>query len=102
MPLSDREEQLLKELEGTLQPARTRSRYQGAAGIGLLVLGLVLLLAGAVVPSVALGVLGYLVMLGGALAAQSSTLGDAARGRITNRVKRAADERREQRNRHTR
>ncbi len=79
MPLSEHEQRLLEQIERALvdddpkfaSTVRTGDRRQKArrklqAGIGLIVVGLAALVGGAVLPQVLLGVLGFLVMFGGA------------------------------------
>lgn len=76
MPLSEHEQRLLEQIEQALyaEDPKFASIYQGndirshyrrrvvRAGIGL-VIGLALLLAGVVIPLIALGVAGFIVML---------------------------------------
>ena len=79
MPLSEHEQKLLEQIERALvdddpkfaSQVRTGDRRQKARrklqlGALLVVVGLAVLVGGAAVPSVPLGVLGFLVMLGGA------------------------------------
>ncbi len=79
MPLSEHEQKLLEQIERALvdddpkfaSQVRTGDRRQKARrklqlGALLVVVGLAVLVGGAVIPSVPLGVLGFLVMLGGA------------------------------------
>ena len=79
MPLSEHEQKLLEQIERALvdddpkfaSQVRTGDRRQKARrklqlGALLVVAGLAVLVGGAVVPSVPLGVVGFLVMLGGA------------------------------------
>jgi hypothetical protein len=80
VPLSEHEQRLLEQIERALvdddpkfaSTVRTGDRRQKArrklqAGIGLVVVGLAALIGGAVLPQVLLGVLGFLVMFGGAV-----------------------------------
>jgi hypothetical protein len=80
VPLSEHEQRLLEQIERALvdddpkfaSTVRTGDRRQKArrklqVGIGLVVVGLAVLIGGAVLPSVPLGVLGFLVMFGGAV-----------------------------------
>src|SRR4051794_41489388 len=79
VPLSEHEQRLLEQIERALvdddpkfaSTVRTGDRRQKArrklqAGIGLVVVGLAVLTGGAVAHSVVLGVIGFLVMFGGA------------------------------------
>ncbi|HEX2072155.1 MAG TPA: DUF3040 domain-containing protein [Geodermatophilus sp.] len=111
MPLSEHEQRLLEQIERALvdddpkfaSSVRTgdrklKARRKLQLGALLVVVGLAVLIGGAVVPSVPLGVLGFLVMFGGAAlgvlnyrsatgvveagpAAAGSTRGPAGRGR---------------------
>jgi Protein of unknown function (DUF3040) len=80
VPLSEHEQRLLEQIERALvdddpkfaSTVRTGDRRQKArrklqAGIALVVVGLAALIGGAVLPQVLLGVLGFLVMFGGAV-----------------------------------
>ena len=80
MPLSEHEQRLLEQIERALvdddpkfaSTVRTGDRRQKArrklqAGVALVVVGLAALIGGAVLPQVLLGVLGFLVMFGGAV-----------------------------------
>jgi hypothetical protein len=80
VPLSEHEQRLLEQIERALvdddpkfaSTVRTGDRRQKArrklqVGIGLVLVGLAVLVGGAVLPSVPLGVLGFLVMFGGAV-----------------------------------
>jgi hypothetical protein len=80
VPLSEHEQRLLEQIERALvdddpkfaSTVRTGDRRQKArrklqVGIVLVVVGLAVLIGGAVLPSVLLGVLGFLVMFGGAV-----------------------------------
>jgi hypothetical protein len=80
VPLSEHEQRLLEQIERALvdddpkfaSTVRTGDRRQKArrkfqAAIVLAVVGLAVLIGGAVLPSVLLGVLGFLVMFGGAV-----------------------------------
>jgi Protein of unknown function (DUF3040) len=80
VPLSEHEQRLLEQIERALvdddpkfaSTVRTGDRRQKArrklqVGVGLVVVGLAVLIGGAVLPSVLLGVLGFLVMFGGAV-----------------------------------
>src|SRR3954463_6869454 len=79
VPLSEHEQRLLEQIERALvdddpkfaSSVRTGDRRQKARrklqlGVLFVVVGLALLVGGAVVPSVVLGVIGFLVMFGGA------------------------------------
>lgn len=79
MPLSEHEQKLLEQIERALvdddpkfaSQVRTGDRRQKARrklqlGALAVVVGLAVLVGGAVIPAVPLGVLGFLVMLGGA------------------------------------
>jgi hypothetical protein len=80
VPLSEHEQRLLEQIERALvdddpkfaSTVRTGDRRQKArrklqAAVVLVVVGLAVLIGGAVLPSVLLGVLGFLVMFGGAV-----------------------------------
>ena len=79
MPLSEHEQRLLEQIERALVDddpkfassvrtgdRRLKARRKLQLGALLVVVGLAVLIGGAVVPSVPLGVLGFLVMFGGA------------------------------------
>ncbi|MEI4271010.1 DUF3040 domain-containing protein [Klenkia sp. LSe6-5] len=79
MPLSEHEQKLLEQIERALvdddpkfaSQVRSSDRRRGARrklqlGVALVVVGLALLVGGAALPSVPLGVVGFLVMLAGA------------------------------------
>ena len=79
MPLSEHEQRLLEQIERALVDddpkfassvrtgdRRLKARRKLQIGIALVVVGLAVLVGGAVAPSVPLGVLGFLVMFGGA------------------------------------
>ena len=79
MPLSEHEQRLLEQIERALvdddpkfaSSVRTGDRRQKARrklqlGVLFVVVGLAVLVGGAVAPSVVLGVIGFLVMFGGA------------------------------------
>ncbi len=79
MPLSEHEQRLLEQIERALvdddpkfaSTVRTGDRRQKArrkvqVGIGLVVVGLAIVLGGAVLPQVLVGVAGFLVAFGGA------------------------------------
>src|SRR3954447_20579075 len=79
VPLSEHEQRLLEQIERALvdddpkfaSSVRTGDRRQKARrklqlGVLFVVVGLAVLVGGAVVPSVVLGVIGFLVMFGGA------------------------------------
>ena len=80
MPLSEHEQRLLEQIERALVDddpkfastvrtgdRRLKARRKLQIGVGLVVVGLGVLIGGAVLPSVVLGVLGFLVMFGGAV-----------------------------------
>ncbi len=77
MPLSEREQRLLEQMEQALSaddpkfashmvadPARARARRRVAAAAALLVLGAAALVAGIVIRALPLGALGFAVMVG--------------------------------------
>lgn len=79
MPLSEHEQRLLEQIERALidddpkfastvrsTDMRTRAKRKIRLSVVLVVLGLAMLIAGAVGPTVALGVFGFLVMFAGA------------------------------------
>ncbi len=79
MPLSDHEQRLLEQIERALYAEdpkfastvsstdlRTHARRRVRRALVLLVLGMVALLAGVMVPSIAVGVAGFCIMLGSA------------------------------------
>ena len=84
MPLSDREKRLLEEMEAALLTEDPRlvsalsagpvslSRNRILIGAGLLLLGLVTLFGGLVSKVTPVGVLGFLIALGGVISAISS------------------------------
>src|SRR4051812_50002784 len=80
VPLSEHEQRLLEQIERALVDddpkfastvrtgdRRLKARRKLQVGIALVVVGLAILIGGAVLPSVLLGVLGFLVMFGGAV-----------------------------------
>ena len=79
MPLSDHEQRLLEQIERALYAEdpkfastvsstdlRTHARRRVRRALVLLVLGMVALLAGVMIPNIALGVAGFCIMLGSA------------------------------------
>ncbi len=79
MPLSEHEQRLLEQIERALVDddpkfassvrtgdRRLKARRKLQLGALLVIVGLAVLIGGAVIPSVPLGVLGFLVMFGGA------------------------------------
>ena len=91
MPLSEEELRLLEQMEralvaedpkfaSTLRGTRIRqhARRQMILGVLVFVVGVVLLMAGAVIPEIALGVVGFVVMLGSAYFTLTSWRGQSA------------------------
>ena len=91
MPLSEEELRLLEQMEralvaedpkfaSTLRGTRIRQHARRAviAGVLAFVVGVVLLMAGAMVPNIPLGVVGFVVMLGSAYFALTSWRGQSA------------------------
>ncbi len=91
MPLSEEELRLLEQMEralvaedpkfaSTLRGTRIRqhARRQVILGVLAFVVGVVLLMAGAVMPNIALGVVGFVVMLGSAYFTLTSWRGQSA------------------------
>ncbi|HET6563196.1 MAG TPA: DUF3040 domain-containing protein [Marmoricola sp.] len=91
MPLSEEELRLLEQMEralvaedpkfaSTLRGTRIRQHARRAliAGVLAFIVGVALLMAGAVIPSIPLGVVGFVVMLGSAYFALTSWRGQSA------------------------
>jgi hypothetical protein len=91
VPLSEEELRLLEQMEralvaedpkfaSTLRGTRIRqhARRQIIVGVAAFVVGVVLLMAGAVLPEIALGVVGFVVMLGSAYFTLTSWRGQSA------------------------
>ncbi|MFE7844642.1 DUF3040 domain-containing protein [Microbacterium sp. NPDC057407] len=93
MPLSEQEQRLLDEMERHLmrndadvvsapRDGRSLSYRNIVYGTILVLLGLGGLLVGVALPLIAVGVLGFVVMLGGVILAVTPTRGSAARERV--------------------